>query len=134
MLENEAKLTLAEAAAKVEAFAYSDPRTACFWARRALELAVSWLFDYDSAFRRPYDRNLAALLAEPSFTANVPPPVALKCRAIKDLGNLAVHSGKPIRQTDATKAAAELFTSAIGWPAHTRRTGSPKGSGTTRRR
>src|SRR5437868_15222386 len=100
---------LAEAAVKVEVFAHSDPRTACFWARRALELLVSWLFDYDSAFRRPYDRNLAALLAEPSFTSNVPPPVALKCRAIKDLGNLAVHTGKPIRQTDATKAAAELF-------------------------
>jgi type I restriction enzyme, R subunit len=39
----------------------------------------------------------------------VPPPVALKCRAIKDLGNLAVHSGKPIRDTDAGKAAQELF-------------------------
>jgi type I restriction enzyme, R subunit len=32
---------LAEVAAKVEGFAKSDPRTACFWARRALELAVS---------------------------------------------------------------------------------------------
>ena len=35
--------SLAEAAAKVEVFANSDPRTACFWARRALELAVSRL-------------------------------------------------------------------------------------------
>jgi hypothetical protein len=42
---------LAEAAAKVEVFAGSDARTACFWARRALELAVAWLFDFDPAFQ-----------------------------------------------------------------------------------
>jgi type I restriction enzyme, R subunit len=33
--------TLAESAAKVEAFAHADPRTACFWARRTLELTLS---------------------------------------------------------------------------------------------
>src|SRR5688572_17977612 len=100
---------LAEPAAKVEAFANSDPRTACFYARRALELAVDWLFDHDAAFRRPYDRNLAALLAEPSFAANVPGPVALKARVIRDLGNQAVHSKRPVHQLDAVRAAGELF-------------------------
>jgi len=72
-------------------------------------MVVSWLFDSDSDFRRPYDRNLAALLAEPSFNQHVPPPIALKCRAIRDLGNLAVHSNRPIRDTDARKAVQELF-------------------------
>jgi type I restriction enzyme R subunit len=33
-----------EAASKAEAAVHADPRTACFYARRALELAVSWAF------------------------------------------------------------------------------------------
>jgi type I restriction enzyme R subunit len=31
-----------DAASKAEAAVHADPRTACFYARRALELAVSW--------------------------------------------------------------------------------------------
>jgi hypothetical protein len=31
-----------EAASKAEAAVYTDSRTACFYARRALELAVNW--------------------------------------------------------------------------------------------
>ena len=31
-----------DAAAKAEVAVHSDPRTACFYARRALELAVAW--------------------------------------------------------------------------------------------
>jgi len=38
-----------EAAEKAEASAIPDPRIACFYARRALELAVHWAFKYDSA-------------------------------------------------------------------------------------
>src|SRR4051812_2372387 len=97
---------IAASAQKVEALAHSDPRTACFYARRTLEAVVDWLFDNDSAFYRPYDRNLAALISEPTFTANVPPQIALKARTIKDIGNLAVHSNKPIRTSDATRCAA----------------------------
>ncbi|MFN0300788.1 MAG: hypothetical protein ACKVQU_10590 [Burkholderiales bacterium] len=36
-----------DAAAQAEAFLHADPRTACFHARRALELAVRWVFKYD---------------------------------------------------------------------------------------
>ena len=33
-----------EAADKAAAAAHPDPRTACFYARRALELAVAWVY------------------------------------------------------------------------------------------
>ncbi len=42
-----------EAAARAEASVYGDPRTACFYARRALELAVSWAYKHDPALRLP---------------------------------------------------------------------------------
>lgn len=35
-----------DAAARAEAAVNSDPRTACFYARRALELAVSWAYKH----------------------------------------------------------------------------------------
>lgn len=44
-----------------------DPRTACFHARHALELAVSWAYKHDSALRLPCQDNLSALIHEPSF-------------------------------------------------------------------
>jgi hypothetical protein len=56
-----------EAASRAEAAVYADPRTACFYARRALELAVSWAFMHDAALELPYQDNLSALIHEPSF-------------------------------------------------------------------
>lgn len=38
-----------EAVAKAESLAYPDPRTACFYSRRALEIAVTWLFECDAS-------------------------------------------------------------------------------------
>lgn len=43
-----------EAASKAEQQSYLDARTACFYARRALELAVSWLYTHDGMLKLPY--------------------------------------------------------------------------------
>jgi type I restriction enzyme, R subunit len=56
-----------QAASRAEATVHSDPRAACFYARRALELAVSWAYKHDAALRLPYQDNLSALVHEPSF-------------------------------------------------------------------
>ncbi|MEO6993288.1 MAG: hypothetical protein ABI273_06645 [Lacunisphaera sp.] len=42
-----------EAATKAEALAHTDARTACFQARRGLELLVHWLYKYDEKLRLP---------------------------------------------------------------------------------
>ncbi len=86
-----------------------DPRGACFYARRALEVAVRWLYEHDSSLKLPYDDNLSALLHEPSFRNGIGPARFAKARLIKDIGNQAVHSNKPIRQYDALNAVRELF-------------------------
>ena len=38
---------LHEEALKVEQFALSDPRNACFYARRTIELLVEWVYEND---------------------------------------------------------------------------------------
>src|SRR5262249_10646930 len=107
-----------EAAAKAEAGVRSDPRTACFYARRALELLVAWVFKHDAALRLPYQDNLSALIHEPTFKAAAGDAVFNKARVITRLGNQAVHSHRPVQEIDALTAVRELFH--VGyWLAHT---------------
>lgn len=101
--------TLHGAAAKAEALAHPDPRTACFYARRALELAAGWMYRYDRTLAVPYQENLSALIHEPSFRRLVGPAVFAKTKQLKDLGNQAVHTTRPIWQLDALMAVRELF-------------------------
>src|SRR5262245_40367714 len=98
-----------EAASKAEVAVYADPSTACFYARRALELAVGWAYKHDAALRLPYQDNLSALIHEPSFKETAGEAVFSKARVINQLGNQAVHSHRPIQPSDAVTAVRELF-------------------------
>ena len=100
---------LYEAALKAEGMANSDARTACFYTRRTLEMAVAWLYKHDKSFRLPYQDNLSALIHEPSFRQVVGDALFTKAKLIKDLGNLAVHSTRKILPSDALTATRELF-------------------------
>jgi type I restriction enzyme R subunit len=98
-----------EAASKAEATVHPDPRTACFYARRALELAVGWAYKHDAALRLPYQDNLSALIHEPSFKQAAGEAVFSKARVINTLGNRAVHSHRAVPEGDALAAVRELF-------------------------
>jgi type I restriction enzyme, R subunit len=98
-----------EAAQKAEYHAYADARSACFYARRALELAASWLYTHDKALKLPYQDSLSALIHEPTFRQLVGDALFTKARLVKDLGNQAVHSTRKVAATDAIAATRELF-------------------------
>ena len=100
---------LFDPAAKAESLVYPDSRSSCFHARRALELAVHWLYKHDATLKLPYQDHLSALIHAPTFRNAVGPAIFAKIKVIKDLGNLAVHSHKPVRQFDALTATKELF-------------------------
>jgi len=98
-----------DAAVRAENAARPDPRTSCFYARRALELAVVWIYKHDPAVTLPYQEQLSALIHDPSFKQSVGPALFAKARLIKDLGNLAAHSPKPLQEKDSMRAAEDLF-------------------------
>ncbi|MFY9409691.1 MAG: DEAD/DEAH box helicase family protein [Methanosarcina flavescens] len=100
---------LYEAAEKAENAVYPDPRAACFYARRALELAVQWVYKYDYTLLLPYQENLSALIHEPTFKKAAGEAVFNKARVIIQLGNQAVHSNSPIKEYDSVTAVSELF-------------------------
>lgn len=98
-----------DAAARAENAARPDPRTSCFYARRALELAVVWIYKHDPAVALPYQDQLSALIHDPTFKQTAGPALFAKARLIKDLGNLAAHSPKPLQEKDSLRATEDLF-------------------------
>ena len=100
---------LFESASKAESLALADPRTSCFYARRALELAVLWMYKFDALLKLPHSESLSARIYEPTFRQAIGSALLTKAKVIKDLGNLAVHSHKPMHDVDAIAATRELF-------------------------
>jgi len=100
---------LHEEAQKVEQFALSDPRTACFYARRTIELLVEWVYDNDGQLERPMTAQTLADLMYARVFCDVAGDQMRRFRLLKDLGNKAVHRSDPIRPGDAVLAARELF-------------------------
>jgi type I restriction enzyme, R subunit len=119
-----------EAAVRAEAVANPDPRTACFYARRALELLVAWVYKHDGSLHLPYQENISALIHEPSFKKLAGDAVFNKARIIVRLGNTAVHSPRPIQPFDAQTAVKELFHIAY-WLGHTYAQGAKPPAGLT---
>ena len=100
-------------ATKAEQAALTEPRTACFYARRTLELAVVWLFQAEGGrggrLQMPYKPDLSAFLFEPSFKVLVGPALHAKMDVVRKQGNNAVHSARAITAADATAVLRELF-------------------------
>jgi type I restriction enzyme, R subunit len=96
-------------ASKAESLALSDPRSACFYARLALEVAIKWLYQRDSTLRDPFETTLAARIHEPTFQKLAGPAIVAKARVIKDLGNAAVHETRVVAPDKAVAAVRELF-------------------------
>jgi len=117
-----------EAAAMAEALVYHDPRATCFYTRRALELAVAWLYRSDRKLSLPYQDHLAALIHEPTFRDTVGWAMFAKARLLKDLGNMAVHSGRQVSRDDAMTALSELFHFSF-WLVHTYARGAKPADG-----
>lgn len=96
-------------ARKAETDALSDPRSACFYARLTLEVALVWLFRSDRTLKRPYRDDLNAMIHEPSLGALTGPAIVTKAKIIKEHGNRAAHDTRPPSAADAVTAVSELF-------------------------
>jgi type I restriction enzyme, R subunit len=96
-------------AIRAERLAIADPRTSCMYARRTLELGVSWLYEADDTLRLPYHSDLAAKIAEPTMVILVGQRIRTKMDIIRREGNAAVHQAGPVAATDAIRVVGELF-------------------------
>ncbi|MBB5632199.1 type I restriction enzyme R subunit [Cryobacterium mesophilum] len=100
---------IAAEARRAEHYTYSDPRSAVFYARRTLELAVHWLYDADATLRMPYKDDLASRLHERTFKHLVGQGILTKMNIIRVQGNAAVHRTTSIKPTVSLPVIRELF-------------------------
>src|SRR6476469_3968518 len=96
-------------ARQAESLANTDPRTACFHARRTLEIAVDWIYKVDEDLTLPYDSQLSTKIFDTEFKNNTPPGVFTKIEYIRRIGNKAVHTQKQITTAESVQAIRELF-------------------------
>ena len=71
-----------------------SPATTAILSRRALELAVKWLYTFDSDLVLPYQDNISSLIHSNSFIELIDYKMLHQIKYIIQLGNVAVHTNK----------------------------------------
>ena len=99
----------APAAIEAEKIYASAPAMCAVGCRKALELAVKWVYSADNTMQMPYKDNLQALIHEPSFRFAVDYNTWCKLPFIIKLGNLAVHTERSVQASDALASLHSLF-------------------------
>lgn len=87
----------------------SAPAMCAVGCRKALELAVKWVYSADKTMKMPYKDNLQSLIHEPSFRFAVDSNTWGKLPFIIKLGNLAVHTERSVQSSDALASLKGLF-------------------------
>ena len=109
-LEKQTEYSLfSSAAIEAERVYSSAPAMCAVGCRKALELAVKWVYSADSTMSLPYRDNLQSLIHEPSFRFEVDQQTWKKLPFIVKLGNMAVHTEKHISGGDVLFALKGLF-------------------------
>jgi type I restriction enzyme R subunit len=98
-----------EIASYVESHALSDPGPSVIYARKCLESAVKWVYEFDRSLPQPYEAQLNAYLNEPAFKAIAEGQVFNVARKIQRAGNRAVHESKPPSKLDAVEVVSALY-------------------------
>ena len=99
----------ASAAIEAEKVYTSSPAMCAIGCRKALELAVKWVYAVDKTIDMPYRDNLQSLIHEPSFKDALGEDTWKKLPYIIKLGNLAVHTGKNVSPQEGIFSLKGLF-------------------------
>lgn len=99
----------ADACIEAERVFPASPAMCAVGCRKALELAVKWVYAIDDSISMPYRDNLSSLLHERTFVKAVDERVWRKLVGINKLGNLSVHTERVVTPQDAVLALRSLF-------------------------
>lgn len=109
-LENQQNYKMfAAAAIEAEKVYASSPAMCAIGCRKALELAVKWVYAVDKTIEMPYRDNLQSLIHESSFKDALDKNTWAKLPYIIKLGNIAVHTEKNVRAEEVIFCLKGLF-------------------------
>lgn len=86
-----------------------DLSTCIINCRRAMEMAVKWMYSVDGALQMPYDDRLVCLMNNEDFREIVGIDIWRRMKLIRELGNEATHTGKKITKEQAELCLENLF-------------------------
>lgn len=96
ILKNEIFKTFAEASVEAENSIAVTNVSCAIMCRRALELAVKWLYANDQDLKMPYQNNLSSLVYDINFKNMIDENIFKEITYIIKLGNFSVHSNKKL--------------------------------------
>lgn len=86
-----------------------DTITSSILCRRALELAVKWLYANDNDLKIPYNDGLSALVHDITFKNIIDEKLLKQIEYIIKLGNFAVHNNKKVSREETILALKYLY-------------------------
>ncbi len=109
-LENKKEYKLFSASCIEAEKILSSSSTMCaIGCRKALELAIKWVYSADNTMQMPYKNNLSSLIYEESFRLALDENLFNRLKYIIKLGNCSVHTQTETKQQDALFALEGLF-------------------------
>lgn len=109
ILKNGIFKTFAEAAEEAEKSIAVANVSCTILCRRALELAVKWIYANDRELVLPYQNNLSSLVYDINFKSMINEKVFNGMTYIIKLGNFSVHSNKKVTRKEAVLCLKYLF-------------------------
>ncbi|KEI91072.1 DEAD/DEAH box helicase family protein [Clostridium botulinum] len=86
-----------------------NPSTTAILSRRALELAVKWVYSFDEDLGIPYRDNISSLIHSGSFLELIDSEMLPLLKFVISLGNVAVHTNKGITREEAILSLHNLY-------------------------
>lgn len=109
ILKNEIFKPFAEASVEAEKSIAVANVSCTILCRRALELAVKWIYANDRELVLPYQNNLSSLVYDINFKSMINEKVFNGMTYIIKLGNFSVHSNKKVTRKEAVLCLKYLF-------------------------
>lgn len=99
--DNEIFKNFYDACIEAEKSILISPAITAITSRRALELAVKWLYSFDESLEIHYKHTLSSLINDTNFKAIIEPELFPLIKYIISLGNVAVHTNNNIKRVEA---------------------------------
>ncbi len=101
--------TFSSVAIAAEKTLHIDLSTCIINCRRAMEMAVKWMYSVDGDLAMPYDDRLVCLMNNEDFREIVGIDIWRRMKLIRELGNNATHTGKKVTREQAELCLENLF-------------------------
>ncbi len=99
----------ADAAIAAEKILHIDIEACAMNCRRAMEIAVKWMYSVDSDLVMPYQDKLVSLMGSDEFKDIVDIDIWRRLKFIRTVGNNAAHGGKKVTKEQAEHCLENLF-------------------------